>query len=83
MPATFAFAGMARSYLKPLRNRYSFVFIQSLSHSFNGATPLKERAHSVFYFRITNIRAKAVTQIPNPNRDFSKMKQPINDFFHF
>ena len=30
MPATFAFAGMARSYLKPMRNRYSFVFVRSL-----------------------------------------------------
>ena len=29
MPATFAFAGMARSYLKPMRNRYSFVFVYS------------------------------------------------------
>ena len=30
MPATFAFAGMARSYLKLMRNRYSFVFVQFL-----------------------------------------------------
>ena len=31
MPAKAKIAGMARSYLKPMRNRYSFVFVQSLS----------------------------------------------------
>jgi hypothetical protein len=30
MPAKAKVAGMARSYLKPMRNRFSFVFVQSL-----------------------------------------------------
>ena len=30
MPAKSKVAGMARSYLKPMRNRFSFVFVQSL-----------------------------------------------------
>ena len=39
MPATFAFAGMARSYLKPVRNRYSLVFIQSVSKTYRSGGP--------------------------------------------
>ena len=31
MPAKAKVAGMARSYLKPMRNRYSFVFAPSFN----------------------------------------------------
>ena len=39
MPAKAKVAGVARSYLKPVRNRYSLVFVQSVSKTCRSGGP--------------------------------------------